>query len=721
MPQFFELGFFSKFLALCDTLDSIPGVARVMALPRALAPVRNDSLKKFDVGPLMDSIPATSQDLWRLEQRFRQAVFYDRLLWNPRENVFLILVQIDRQILNRRERMKTVAELERRIQAFEQATGTRWHISGMPYIRTVTNIRARREINLFVALAALVTTLVLVILFRSPAEVIIPLMNVGLAVVWSRGLMHLLGYEITMLTGLLPPLLIVIGVPNAVYLITKYHIECGRLQDKIKALEKVVQRTGMAILLTNVTTAIGFLSFTVTGSQSLVEFGVLASLNVGFLFVLTIVFIPIAFSFLPKPGGASTAHLEKRLSQATVRNLILISQHGRVWVYGLSALALVISILGITRIQVEGTVTDDLPRHDRTISDLRFFERYFGGVMPLEILIKTPQEGGVWKSPRLWKKMESLQNHLREIGMTSRAFSVVDLIKFTNQAFYNGNPDYYQLPNQFDRAFLIDYLKPEQSRNALLKNLVDSTGSLARVSLQMEDLKATTLLSIKNDIETQLASEFPPEDYSTIVTGGSIIFAKGTRYLVRNLVYSMALAVVVIALLMALLFQQVKMVVISLIPNVLPLVFTAGLMGIAGIPLKPSTMLVFGIALGIAVDDTIHFLSRYRQEMRLEGPHARSAVVVALRETGLSMAYTSIILFFGFSVFILSEFGGTKALGILVSFTLLAAMFTNLFLLPALLMSAHLLKAGQEKRRKNRARRRLGRTSGPSLPAPPTS
>ncbi|MCX7768216.1 MAG: efflux RND transporter permease subunit [Flavobacteriales bacterium] len=720
LPQFFELPFFLKFLALCDTLESIPGVARVMALPRALAPVRNDSLKKFDVVPLMNGVPATSQDLLRLEQRFRQAVFYDRLLWHPRENVILILVQIDRKILNRRERMETVAELERRIQAFEQTTNTRWHVSGMPYIRTVSTIRARREINLFVLLAALVTIIVLIILFRSPAEVIIPLMNVGLALIWSRGLMHILGYEITMLTGLLPPLLIVIGVPNAVYLITKYHIECGRIQDKIKALEKVVQRTGTAILLTNVTTAIGFLSFTITGSQSLVEFGVLASLNVGLLFVLTIVFIPIAFSFLPKPGSASTAHLKKRLSQATVRNLILISQHGRAWVYGLSLLALVISILGITRIQVEGTVTDDLPRHDRTISDLRFFERYFGGVMPLEILIKTPQEGGVWKSPRLWKKMETLQNHLREMGMTSRAFSVVDLIKFTNQAFYNGNPDHYQLPNQFDRAFILDYLKPEQSRNTLLKNLVDSSGSLARISLQIEDLKATTLLSIKKDIETHLASEFPPEDYKTIVTGGSIIFAKGTRYLARNLLYSMALAVVVIALLMALLFRQVKMVVISLIPNVLPLVFTAGLMGIAGIPLKPSTMLAFGIALGIAVDDTIHFLSRYRQEMRLEGPHARSAVVVALRETGLSMAYTSIILFFGFSVFILSEFGGTKALGMLVSFTLLAAMFTNLFLLPALLMSAHLLKAGQDQRRKNRGRRRAGPASGPSSPPPPS-
>lgn len=718
LPQFFERDFFLRFLYFCDTLEKTPGVSRVMALPRALVPVRNDSLRKFEVKPLMEHIPEDDREMAILKKRFKDAVLYDGLLWNAEENLYLILIQIDKKILHTAARIASVKELARRVEQFEKNTGTDWHLSGMPYIRTVNVMKARREINLFIVLAAGVTLLVLVILFRSPAEVIIPLINVGLGVVWSRGFMHLLGYEITLLTGLLPPLLIVIGVPNAVYFITKYHIECGRVSDKFIALEKVINRTGSAIFLTNLTTAIGFLSFTVTGSASLVEFGVLASLSVAFLFVLTLLFIPVAFSLLPKPAGRSTAHLEKRLSVNTVRNLILISQYRRGWVYGLTALALGLSVLGITRMRVEGTVTDDLPRHDPVIADLRFFERYMGGVMPLEILIETQQENGFWKSPKLWKKMESLQAYLRELGMTSRAYSLVDLIKFANQAFYNGDPNYYQLPNQFDRAFLIDYLKPGNSRDSLMRNFVDSTGRLARVSVQMEDLKAEDILNLKARIETYLREEFPPDTYTTAVTGGSVIFAKGTGYLIRNLVYSMGLAVVVIALLMALLFRQIKMVLISLAPNVLPLLFTAGVMGVAGIPLKPSTMLVFGIAFGIAVDDTIHFLTKYRLEMALHSQNTRSAVVVALRETGLSMAYTSIILFFGFSVFIGSDFGGTKALGMLVSFTLLSAMFTNLFLLPALLMSAQLLKASrQQKKRKKKWRHRPGNlpsTEGPS-------
>ncbi|MCX7650475.1 MAG: MMPL family transporter [Flavobacteriales bacterium] len=694
LPQFFEKNFFRSFWVFCDSLDSIPGVGRVMALPRAPVPLRNDSLKKFDLQPLVPRLPETAEELSRLRKNMETVVFYDGLLWNIRENVFMVLVQIDQKILNTAARMNTVKKLEEKVRNFEAQTGTTWHISGMPYIRTITNIRARREIGLFIVLAALVTAVVLAILFRSWPEVLIPLLNVGLSVVWSRGLMHLLGYEITLLTGLLPPLLIVIGIPNAVYLITKYHIECGRTPDKIKALEKVVRRTGSAVFLTNLTTAVGFLSFAVTGSASLVEFGILAALNVALLFVLTLVFIPVAFSFLPRPSARSTAHLEKRLSQATVRNLILISQYRRGWVYGLVLLALGLSVLGITRMHVEGTVTDDLPRHDPAITDLRFFERYFGGVMPLEILIETQQENGFWKSPKLWKKMEALQDYLKELGMTSRAFSLVDLIKFANQAFYNGNPDYYQLPNQFDRAFLVDYLKPGNGRDPWMNNFVDSSGRLTRVSVQLADLKAADVLSLQQKIQTYLNEAFPAESYATAVTGGSVIFAHGSGYLIRNLVYSMVLAITVISVLMALLFKKVKMVLISLVPNMLPLLFTAGLMGVAGIPLKPSTILVFGIAFGIAVDDTIHFLTKYRQEIKTS-KNARTAVVIALRETGLSMAYTSIILFFGFSVFIWSDFGGTKALGMLVSFTLLSAMITNLFLLPALLMSAHVLKGIQ--------------------------
>jgi len=188
-------------------------------------------------------------------------------------------------------------------------------------------------------------------------------------------------------------------------------------------------------------------------------------------------------------------------------------------------------------------------------------------------------------------------------------------------------------------------------------------------------------------VQQAITKEFPAERYNVFMTGKALLFLKGTKYLVKNLLLSLALAIGLISLFMAYLFRSYKMVIISLVPNLLPLVITAGVMGFLGVPIKPSTILVFSIAFGISVDDTIHFLAKYRQELATHRWHIKRSVYAALRETGVSMFYTSIVLFFGFSVFIISDFGGTKALGGLVSATLLFAMLSNLILLPSLLLS----------------------------------
>jgi predicted RND superfamily exporter protein len=192
---------------------------------------------------------------------------------------------------------------------------------------------------------------------------------------------------------------------------------------------------------------------------------------------------------------------------------------------------------------------------------------------------------------------------------------------------------------------------------------------------------------IEEDIQAQITKLFPADRYKLTITGKAYLFQKGTTYLVNNLVLSLSLAIVLISLFMAYMFRSFRMIIISLIPNLLPLLITAGLMGYMGIPIKPSTILVFSIAFGISVDDTIHFLAKYRQELIANRWRIKKSVFAALRETGVSMFYTSIVLFFGFSVFITSNFGGTVALGALISATLLLAMMANLLLLPCLLLS----------------------------------
>ncbi|NNF19836.1 MAG: MMPL family transporter, partial [Flavobacteriaceae bacterium] len=327
--------------------------------------------------------------------------------------------------------------------------------------------------------------------------------------------------------------------------------------------------------------------------------------------------------------------------------------------------------------------------------DIRFFEAEFDGIMPLEIVVNTQREKGVMK-PATLKRMERLSEVIREIPELSEPVSMVNLVKYSKQAFYNGIPKYYQLPTSQENTFIMDVAKNSRGNGNLLSTFVDSTGQYARITTYIQDVKTDRMEAIEQELVENVAKIFPEDRYEVSLTGKALLFLKGTKYLVKNLIMSLALAIVLISLFIAYLFRSFRMVVISLVPNLLPLVITAGVMGYVGVPIKPSTILVFSVAFGISVDDTIHFLAKYRQELIANRWRIQKSVYAALRETGVSMFYTSIVLFFGFSVFIISSFGGTVALGALVSATLLFAMLANLILLPSLLLSLERSIANKE-------------------------
>ena len=341
-----------------------------------------------------------------------------------------------------------------------------------------------------------------------------------------------------------------------------------------------------------------------------------------------------------------------------------------------------------------GNVVDDLPSKDRIITDLKFFEKEYNGVLPLEIVIKSDsslkgKQARLTKLSNL-KKIERLQRKLEKYPEVSRSVSIADATKFIVQALYDGDSKKYRLFNtQKDRRFKA-YLGGQSggfSSSEQTKAFIDSTLRKTRISANVADIGTVEMKELIEKIEAEIDTIFPPEKYDTALTGTSVAFTKGSAYMVSNLAMSLLIAIIFVALLMAVLFRSVRMVLISLVPNLIPLLLTGAIMGYAGIPIKPSTVLVFSIAFGISVDDTIHFLAKFRQELRSNDWQLRNAVIKAIRETGVSMMYTSIILFFGFAVFIASEFEGTRALGILVSVTLLVAMFANLVLLPTMLLS----------------------------------
>jgi hypothetical protein len=599
----------------------------------------------------------------------------------------MMMITLDKDVLNTKNRVALVHEITHELEKFEQDFDVTLHYSGLPYIRTVTSEMIQHELVLFIILALVIAAIILFVFFRSFRTVFFIISVVLISVLVLFGTVALLGFKITILTGIMPPLLIVIGVENSIFLLNKYYNEFSIHGNKIKALARTIRRIGAANFLTNATTAAGFAAFIATGNELLVEFGIIASINIMFAYVLSLVLIPVIFSYLPDPKARHVEYLEKGAVNSILKTIVWVVLNHRTKVYIITGIMLLSGALGMLRLKTTGNMVDDISKKDKLYTDLMFFEEHFKGVMPFEITVDTRKNRGVLRSSTL-QKIEQLQDTLAMYPQFSKPLSVVEVVKFSRQAFFRGNPAYYGLPNQQERNFILSYVPSLKSdKRTVMNSFVDTSLQVTRISVQMANIGTNEIDSIHQSLNPKINQIFPAEDYDVSLTGSSMVFLKGTNYLVHNLLMSLVLAIVVIALLMALTFSSFKMIVISLIPNIIPQILTAAMMGYAGIAIKPSTILIFSIALGISVDNTIHFLSRYRQQLLLNDWKIKESVLAALLETGFSMIYSAVVLFFGFAIFILSSFGGTEALGYLVSFTLLTAMLANLFVLPSLLLT----------------------------------
>ncbi len=679
---------FNAWNNLSKKIDSFSEVDFTVAIGDIKKLIKNNNAKKFDVEPLYKKVPETTEEVLKIKHElFENLPFFDNFLFNKKTGTIRTVVYLEKDIVNTAARKDFIFDsFNPIIEQFEKDNNIDVRVSGMPYIRTMNAQNIIDEIGLFVGLALGVTALIFFFFFRSFRATFITLLVVSIGVVWAFGFIGLFRYEISVLMALIPPLIIVIGVPNAIFLINKYQQEVKKHGNQAKSLQRVISKVGNATLMTNVTTASGFATFIFTKSQLLQEFGIIASINILGIFILALLIIPIMYSFMPLPKEKHLKHLERKWIDAIVNWMESIVRNHRFSVYAATIVIIIASMIGVYMIKISGSIIEDMPKGKQFFKDIVFFEEEFGGIMPLEIVIDTKVEKGVMKLATL-KRMNKLDETIDEIPQLSKSISVLNLVKYSKQAFYGGNPKYYQLPTNQEKNWILSYTKNSTSNANLLSNFVDSTGRYARITTFMKDIGTNKMKLIEERIQQKIDKEFPKEKYSVTLTGKALVFLKGTNFLVNNLVISLSLAILLIGIFMAFLFRSFRMIIISLIPNIFPLLITAGLMGYLGIPIKPSTILVFSIAFGISVDDTIHFLAKYRQELKANNWRIKQSVYAALRETGVSMFYTSIVLFFGFLVFTISSFGGTIALGGLVSVTLLFAMVSNLLLLPSLLLS----------------------------------
>lgn len=680
------LSHLKKWDKVSESIKNINGIEQIISFSNLPILQKDADEKKFTVKKWFSEGIQTEEEFQKALTIYQSQPFFKGLINSEDNKVTTLLITLDEEMIRSSKREILIFSIKALVDNYSTDFGVKAHYSGLPYIRTVDSVKVKNEISMFILFTLLITALILFLFFRSFKATISSIIVVIIGVIFSFGSIALMGYEISILMALVPPVLIVIGIPNCIFLINKFHSEFRLSKNKEDALSKMIQKIGNITLLTNVTTASGFAAFILTNSETLQEFGVIASLNILFIFLLSLFIIPIYFSFSSAPKKRHTHHLDKKWINNLVQYLAYLVKYKRKHIYVITVVLIVVGFFGIIQLKTTGNITEDLPKEQALYQDLKFLESNFGGVLPLEVLVNTKKKNGLLKSYNL-RKIEKLSDVLETYPEFSKPSSYIDAVKYSKQAFYNGDSTYYSLPNSQEQRVILSYLKNSSEGLGFGNMLMDSLKQEARISLRVADISTSKMDSIFDSLLPKINEIFDPEKYDVTITGTSIVFLNGTKFLIKNLVLSLLLVIILISIFMAWMFNSFRMVVVSIIPNLIPLLLTGAIMGYFGIALKPSTILVFSIAFGISVDDTIHFLAKYRQELLMNNWNIRKSVFSALNETGVSMFYTSVVLFFGFFIFVASDFGGTIALGLLVSITLMLAMLSNLLLLPALLLS----------------------------------
>lgn len=689
--SFFKLNAFHRYVTLQNELKKVEGVENILSVPTAVNLVKDGVTEKLSVKPVFTQEQLSQSSLDSSAALLSQLPFYQGLLYNPSSNVYMMGLHINKDLLNSKKRERVVSQIEAITDAYTAETGINVHKSGLPYIRSKVAVMIQDEMKFFLLASVVLSALILLAFFRSFSAMWLSIVVVGIGVIWSVGTLQLFGFKISLLTALIPPLVVVIGIPNCIYFLNKFHVAWNQYGNKQKALVMMVDKMGIVTLFCNVSAAIGFAVFALTQSQILKEFGLVAGINIMALFFISLILIPIVLSFLPAPKERHTRYLDNPRLNRWLARLEKWSLNHKGIIYGTTTILLLVALAGLFRLRSEAFIVDDLPKSNVIYTDLKFFEQHFKGVMPLEIVVDTKKKQGVTRNLRNLEGIDTLSHYLGSIPGIARPLSIAEGLKFARQAFFDGDPGSYSLPSAYDLPALAQYLSFRDtagSKNAfakLLGSFMDSTRQQARISVSMADIGSYRLPGLLDSIQLKANETFQHAEVE--LTGTSVTFLEGSRFIISGLKDSIFWAFLLISLCMLYLFRSVRILFSSLIPNIIPLIVTAGVMGWVGVPLKPSTVLVFSVALGIAIDVTIRFLVNYKQELPHHNNDIKKTVVQTIYSTGISIIYTSLVLIAGFIIFCFSDFGGTMALGWLTSLTLVTATLTNLILLPAILLT----------------------------------
>ncbi len=691
-PEIFQLKKFNEWYDLTNEIKRVDGIEAVLSITNLYTLIKNDSTNKFDFVPVIKTQPKTQPELDSLKNVILSLRFYKGLLFNPATHSYVMGITLNKKKLNDVSRIELVSKIKAILDAFGNKNNVKIHYSGLPYIRTMITLMLKSELKLFIILSLFIALVIIILFFRSLYVVLTSLIVVVISVIWAIGTVVLFDYRVSILISIIPSLIVIIAIENCIYLVNKYHWEFKKHGNQILSISKVVTRIGFATFMTNATTATGFAAFIFTTNTMLKQFGIISSLNVMIEYILSLILCTIIFSFLPPPKPKHIKHLEGKYVNLILEKIKYLIKNHRRWIYTTAVIIILICGYGLTLMKISGKLVDDIPNEDPLYVDLKFFENNFGGVMPFEISIDTKKENGVFADEaKTLYKIKRLQRLFKNDSLYADKFSqplsIVEAMSFAYQSFKGGDPKYYILPPVTELSRMKNYLGGNINNKNTFQSFIDSSRRYTRVSVQMADLGTKEMNIIISSLRLKVDSIFDPKEYNVSITGNSVVFTKGTEYLIHNLWESIIIGIIIISLLMAIIFSSLRMIVIAMIVNLIPLLITAAIMGYFSIPVKPSTIIVFSVALGISIDNAILYLSRYRHEIKKKKSSIYDAVMNAMSEAGISMIYTSIVLVLGFAVFMISGFGGTKALGMLISLTLFVALFFNIIVLPSLILS----------------------------------
>jgi hypothetical protein len=660
-------------------VQELPAVDRVISLANAEDVASNNG--SLEIVTVLERSPMTEEKKKGLRARLKANPMYEDLLISRDERSALFDIRLKSDITND-ERNLTIQSIER---IFAEASGgNAYYLAGAPYGRNEMFRCVRRDFSTLLPLGILLLVLSMYIIFRNYLCVLLPFIAVSLAVVWTIGCMQLMGSQLNFLSVLIPTILFIIGTSDCIHILSQYQDCRYDCRTKREALFETVRLMILPCFLTSLTTMVGFSSLAISPIEPVRHFGIYSAIGIGFAYILTITLIPIGFSV----GDTRPFSLNKPSSEIFLGVLTGINKLDgthKAAILLVSVLALSLGLYGSTKLHLETDLGRFFGKEFKGYSDMLYIEKEFGGVAPLYAVIDSRQEDGL-KDPELLRAIDRFGDYLRQQDGVDKVITASDLIKYMNYRFHDSDPAYEIIPNDRKEIAELLLMASMSDDGDLLSRFFDDGYSKTSIGIRYRHRELYRIDGLNKVIRSYLRSDAhfqgPTRSYAT---GTTILFANTMVPILDGLYQSLFVSSIAILVLMILLFRSFKVALISMVPNLVPILLTLGTMGLLDIPLNIATAPVAAIALGLAIDDTIHFLVRFRREFD-KGRNYSKAIENTFRSVGKPIIVTTIVLTAGFCIFLFSNFQPTQNLGVLISFALVSALLADLMLLPVLLL-----------------------------------